>query len=300
MIILGGSASTSLAEKVAKELGQKPAEIEIKRFPDGEKYIRIHEDVKDKDVAIIQSLYRSPDEYIFEYLLIADTLRDMGAASITGITPYLAYARQDSRFYPGEALTSASVARFFEAAGTTSVLTVDCHLHRLGDVSKVFKVPARNLSAMPSLGKYALENLRPHNPIVVAPDEEAEQWAGTVAKELDAEHTHFTKRRIREEGKTSSRLELDTGSAEFKGRDVVFADDIISTGGTIAGAARACKKKGAKRMFVVCTHPVLAEGAVKRVKAAGVSKIIATDTIPSPISKVSVAPVIAAALKTGP
>jgi len=90
---------------------------------------------------------------------------------------------------------------------------------------------------------------------------------------------------------------LDTRNAEFKGRDVVFADDIISTGGTIAQAARACKKKGAKRMFVVCTHPVLAKGAIKLVKAAGVSKIIATDTIPSPISKVSVAPVLAAALK---
>ena len=297
MIILGGSASTSLAEKVAKELGEMPAEIEIKRFPDGEKYIRIHEDVKGKDVAIVQSLYRSPDEYIFEYLIIADTVRDMGASSITGVIPYLAYARQDSRFYPGEALTSASVAKLFEAAGTTSVLTVDCHLHRLGDVSRVFKVPAKNLSAMPSLGKYVRENLSPRNLIVVAPDEEAEQWAGTVAKELDAEHTHFTKRRIREEGQTSSRLELDTRNAEFKGRDVVFADDIISTGGTIAQAARACKKKGAKRMFVVCTHPVLAEGAIKLVKAAGVSKIIATDTIPSPISKVSVAPVLAAALK---
>ena len=294
---MGGSASTSLAEKVAKELGEKPAEIEIKRFPDGEKYIRIHEDVKGKDVAIVQSLYRSPDEYIFEYLIIADTVRDMGASSITGVIPYLAYARQDSRFYPGEALTSASVAKLFEAAGTTSVLTVDCHLHRLGDVSRVFKVPAKNLSAMPSLGKYVRENLSPRNLIVVAPDEEAEQWAGTVAKELDAEHTHFTKRRIREEGQTSSRLELDTRNAEFKGRDVVFADDIISTGGTIAQAARACKKKGAKRMFVVCTHPVLAEGAIKLVKAAGVSKIIATDTIPSPISKVSVAPVLAAALK---
>jgi len=300
MIILGGSASTSLAEKVAKELGQKPGKAEIKRFPDGEKYIRIHEDVKSKDVAIVQSLYRSPDEYIFEYLIMADTLRDMGVSSITGVIPYLAYARQDSRFYPGEALTSASVAKLFEAAGTTSVLTVDCHLHRLGDVSKVFKVPARNLSAMPSLGKYARETLRPRNPIVVAPDEEAEQWAGTVAKELDAEHTHFTKRRIREEGQTSSRLELDAGNAEFKGRDVVFADDIISTGGTIAGAARACKKKGAKRMFVVCTHPVLAKGAIKLVKAAGVSRIIATDTIPSPISKVSVAPVLAAALKNNP
>src|SRR5439155_273272 len=194
MIILGGSASTSLAEKIAKELGEKPAEIEIKRFPDGEKYVRIHEDVKGKDVAIVQSLYRSPDEYIFEYLIIADTVRDMGASSITGVIPYLAYARQDSRFYPGEALTSASVAKLFEAAGTTSVLTVDCHLHRLGDVSRVFKVPAKNL-------------------------------------------------------------------------------------------------------FVVCTHPGLAKGAIKLVKAAGVSKIIATDTIPSPISKVSVAPVLAAALK---
>ena len=297
MIILGGSASTSLAERVAKELGQKPAEVEIKRFPDGEKYIRIHDDVKDKDVAIIQSLYRTPDEYIFEYLIIADTLRDMGASSIVGVIPYLAYARQDSRFYPGEALTSASVAKLFEAAGTTAVFTVDCHLHRLGDVSKVFKVPAKNLSAMPSLGKYAREILKPKNPIVVAPDEEAEQWAGTVAKGLEAEHTHFTKRRIRKEGQTSSKLELDIGSADFTGRDVVFADDIISTGGTIAQAARACRKRGAKRMFVVCTHPVLARGAIKLVKAAGVSKIIGTDTIPSPISKVSVAPVLAAALK---
>jgi ribose-phosphate pyrophosphokinase len=300
MIVLGGSASTKLAEKVAKELGQQPGKIEVKKFPDGERYIRIHEDVKGKDVAVIQSLYKTPDEYAFEYLLIVDTLRDMGASSITGVAPYLAYARQDSRFYPGEALSSASLARFFEAAGTTSFLTVDCHLHRLGDVSKVFKVPARNLSAMPLLGKYALRTLKPKKPIVVGPDEEAEQWAGTVAKELDAEHTTFTKRRIRKEGETESKLEMDTGSAELKGRDVVFADDIISTGGTIAQAARACRKKGAKRIFVLCTHPVLADGALKLVKSAGVTKTVGTDTIPSPISTVSVAPVIAEALKAQP
>src|SRR5205807_9786343 len=107
------------------------------------------------------------------------------------------------------------VAKLFEAAGTTSVLTVDCHLHRLGDVSKVFKVPAKNLSAMPSHGKCARETLRPRNPIVVAPDEEAEQWAATVATELDAEHTHFTKRRIREEGQTTPRRQLHTANAEF-------------------------------------------------------------------------------------
>src|SRR5437660_11223078 len=103
MIILGGSASTGLAERVAKELGQKPAEVEIKRFPDGEKYIRIHDDVKDKDVAIIQSLYRSPDEYIFEYLIISDTLRHMGPSSILGGISYLPCARRVSRFYAGDA-----------------------------------------------------------------------------------------------------------------------------------------------------------------------------------------------------
>src|SRR5213083_1346284 len=130
MIILGGSASTGLAEGVAKELGQKPAEIEIKRFPDGEKYIRIHDDVKDKDVAIIQSLYRSPDEYIFEYLIIADTVRDMGASSITGVIPYLAYARQDSRFYPGEALTSAQTGRCFQGFQSSSKESVGYALSR--------------------------------------------------------------------------------------------------------------------------------------------------------------------------
>src|SRR5437588_13043215 len=102
MIILGGSASTSLAEKVAKELGQKPGKVEIKRFPDGEKYIRIHEDVKSKDVAIVQSLYRAPDEYIFEYLIMADTLRDMGVSAITCVIPYLAYARQTACYQPRE------------------------------------------------------------------------------------------------------------------------------------------------------------------------------------------------------
>jgi ribose-phosphate pyrophosphokinase len=298
MIVLGGSASADLAAKVAKELGEQPGKIEIKRFPDGEKYIRVHEEVKDQDVALVQSLYRTPDDYVFEYLLIADTLRDMGARSIIGVTPYLAYARQDSRFYPGEALSSAAVAKMFEAAGTTSLLTIDCHLHRLGDVAKVFKIPAKNLSAMPRLGEYARDILKPKNPIVIGPDEEAEQWAGTVAKELDAEHTAFTKKRIRKEGQTESKLEMDTGDVELKGRDVVLADDIISTGGTIIQAARACKKKGARRTFVLCTHPVLADAALKRIKAARISRVIGTDTIPSPISTVSVAPVIAAALKT--
>jgi ribose-phosphate pyrophosphokinase len=298
MLILGGSASQPLAEKVAKELGQEAGQLEIKRFPDGEKYLRIHDDVQDQDVVAIQSFYRTPDENIFELLLLADTLRDLGARSITTVVPYFAYTRQDSRFYPGEALSAASVARLLELAGTTSFLTIDCHLHRLGDVAKVFKIPARNLTAMHELGKYAREHFKPRNPIVIAPDEEASQWAAVVAKELETEHTAFRKVRVRKEGMTSSKVEVDAGEINLKGRDVVFADDIISTGKTIAEASKACKKGGAKRIFVVCTHPVLAEGALKRIKAAGVLKVVGTDTYPGPTSKVSVAPVIAAALKS--
>src|SRR5881628_2788130 len=300
MMILGGSASEQLADRVAKEVGVEPGRREIKKFPDGETYIRIHEEVKGQDVAVVQSLYRNPDPYIFEYLLLVDTLRDLGARSITGVVPYLAYARQDARFFPGESVTSASMARLFEAAGTTSFLTVDCHLHRLGDVSKAFKIPALNLSAMPLLGEYARENFKPRKPMVIAPDEEADQWAGVVAKELDSDHIVFHKTRTRKEGQTSSKVKVDAGSVDLKGRDVVFADDIISTGGTIAEAARACKKKGARRIFVLCTHPVLADGALKRIRTAGATRIVGTDTIPSPISTVSVAPVIAAALKTRP
>ncbi len=298
MLIFGGSASQPLAEKVAKELGQEAGKLELKRFPDGEKYLRVHDEVKDRDVAVVQSLYRTPDENIFELLLLIDTLRDLGAKSITAIAPYLAYARQDSRFYPGEAVSSASIARLLESAGTTSFLTIDCHLHRLGDVAKVFTIPARNLTAMHELGKYARDHFNPKKPIVIGPDEEAGQWAEVVAKELDAESTAFKKVRVRKEGETGSKVTVDAGSVELKGRDAIFADDIISTGGTIAEAAKACKKKGAKRVFVLCTHPVLAQGALKRIKAAGAVKIIGTDTMPSPISKVSVAPVIAAALKT--
>lgn len=298
MIVLGGSASTELAEKVAKEMGVEPGRLELKRFPDGEKYVRVMDDVVGKDVAVIQSLYRTPDEYLFEYFLLVDALRDLGARTITGVAPYLAYARQDARFFPGEAVTSSSVARLFEAAGTTSFLTVECHLHRLGDVSKAFKIPALNLSAMPLLGEYARENLKPRNPIVVAPDEEADPWAGVVAKELGSDHIVFHKTRIRKEGETSSKVEVDAGSVDLKGRDVVFADDIISTGGTIAEATRACRKAGARKVFALCTHPVLREGALNRMKAAGVLKVIGTDTIPSTVSKVSVAPVLAQALKS--
>ncbi len=292
MIVIGGSASSDLAWKVAKELNAKHGEVEVKKFPDGEKYVRVADEVKGEHVIVVQSLYRTPDEYIVELLLLVDALRDLGASTITGVVPYLAYARQDARFKPGEAVSSLTIARLFESVGMSSFLTVDTHLHRLENVSKVFRIPAHNLSAMPLLGRYALENLNAKKPVVVGPDEEAEPWAATVAKELDAEHTVFRKKRV-----SSTKVEIDTGDLEMKGRDIVFADDIISTGGTIAESAILCGKKGARMIYALCSHPILAEGAVERMTEAGVRKIIGTDSVPSPVSKVSVAPVIAEGIR---
>src|SRR6266480_522701 len=201
MIILGGSASSDLAEKVAKEVGENVGRLEIKRFPDGDKYVRILDDVKGQDVAVIQSLYHKPDQHIyadlhiFELLMIVDTLRDLQA--------------------------------------------------------KTIKIPAQNLSAMPLLGKYALKTIHPKKPFVIGPDEEAEQWAATVAKELDAEHTVFQKKRVRKEGATESKVEITATEVDLKGRDAVFADDIISTGDTLAKATKICKKMGARRIYAL-------------------------------------------------
>src|SRR5437870_13167217 len=120
MMVLGGSASIDLAGKVAKTLNAKHGELEIKRFTDGEKYVRILDDVRDQSIVIVQSLYRNPDEYIMELLLVVDALRDLGASSITGVVPYLAYARQEARFKPGEAVGSLTRAKVVEIARITS------------------------------------------------------------------------------------------------------------------------------------------------------------------------------------
>jgi len=125
----------------------------------------------------------------------------------------------------------------------------------------------------------------------------AENLAAAVAKELDGEYFVFQKKRVRKEGTTTTKITVDAVEVEVKGRDAVFADDIISTGTTIAEGAKVCRNRGAKRIFALCTHPVLGQGAIKRIRSAGVSKVIGTDTIPSPVSRVSVAPIIARAIR---
>ena len=291
-IILGGSSAQVLAIKIGRLLKAPVLLPEIKRFPDGEKYVRITGDVNGKTVAVIQSFYHQPDEFLIEYFLMVDTLKDLGAKRVLGVVPYFAYARQDERFKPGEAISFKIVTKLIEEVGTDEIYTVDTHLHRVEQLSEIFRIPAHNLTAVPLLAQYIKKNFELTNPIVIGPDEEAEQWAKVAAKELEAEYDVLEKERL-----GPSEVRIKTRELDVKNRDIVIVDDIISTGGTMVEAIKMLKEHGAKNIIAACTHPILVQNALTKIYQAGALAVIGTDTVPSSISFVSVAPVIAEALR---
>lgn len=291
-IILGGSSAQVLAIKIGRLLKASVLLPEIKRFPDGEKYVRITGDVNGKTVAVIQSFYHQPDEFLIEYFLMVDTLKDLGAKRVLGVVPYFAYARQDERFKPGEAVSFKIVTKLIEEVGTDEIYTVDTHLHRVEQLSEIFRIPAHNLTAVPLLAQYIKKNFELTNPIVIGPDEEAEQWAKVAAKELEAEYDVLEKERL-----GPSEVRIKTRELDVKNRDVVIVDDIISTGGTMVEAIKMLREHGAKNIIAACTHPILVQNALTKIYQAGALAVIGTDTVPSSISFVSVAPVMAEALR---
>ncbi len=297
-VVIGGSSAQVFALKVARESHIPFLKLDLKKFPDGERYIRVLGDVEGKTVNVIQSMFQQPDVYLLEYFLIVDNLKDLGASRVRGIIPYFAYARQDGRFNPGEAFSLKTVVNLVQAVGTDEVFTIDLHLHRIENISKVFKIPSTNLTVVPDLARYVKQNLELRNPAVVGPDEEAEQWAKVAAKELSADYDVLEKHRVSaSEDKKFGEVDIKPRELTMKGRDVLIVDDIISTGGTIVKAMDILKKNGANKIYVATSHPVLVEGALMKIYEAGAEMVIGTDTIPSPISYVSAAPAVARALK---
>ncbi len=292
MLIVAGSASPKLAERVAKQLKCKLTKSELRRFPDGELYVRIPDDVEGEDVAVIQSTCYPPNENYMELFLLLDAAKDLGAKKVMAVIPYLAYARQDKRFERGEAVSLKTVAKLIEGAGADRVFLVDVHAHRVEKLSRVFNIPARSLTAAPLLGKWIAENYQLANPVIVGPDEEAQQWARAAGEAIGADWDFMMKKRIGAE-----EVEIKPRKLEVRGRDVIVIDDIISTGGTMVEAIKILRKHGVQRIYAACVHGVFAGDALKKIHGTGVQEILATDTIESDISKVSVAPLIADALR---
>ena len=289
MIIVKGPASPVLSGRLADAIGASSLELEHKVFPDGETYIRFPESVAGKEVAVVQSCYPPQNKNLIDLLFIVDAARDMGAKKIAAVVPYFAYARQDDAYRSGEVVSARTSARMIEAAGASHFLTVDVPSNK---ALKFFKIHSENLTCMNLVGAY-LKTRSLENPYVLAPDDGAIPLAQTVSTNLGTEYAWFEKLRDKVTGAVST----SGKDVDLKGRDAIIVDDVISTGKTIANTAQIAKKQGAKRVIAACAHLILTGDAERTLKTAGVNETIGTDSIEARPQPVSIAPVIAEALR---
>lgn len=256
MLVIGGSASEDLAKKISKELDCEFLSAEQKEFPDGEIYVRIPGEVEGEEVVVVQSTHYPPNQNYMELFLLLDAARDLGAEKVSAVIPYFAYARQDKRFEPGEAVSLGTVAKLIESSGAEELFTLELHAHRIGPVPEYLDIPAQNLTAAPVLAEYIDRNFDLKDPVILGPDEEAKKWAEKAGEAIDADWDFMVKKRLGPE-----EVEITPRELEVEGRDVVIIDDIISTGGTVSEAIQIIKDRGAVDVYAACTHPVLSEDA---------------------------------------
>jgi len=281
MRIVSGPASQLLSTRVAALLGCGVDLTEFKEFPDGEVYCRVTGDIRNEDVVIIQSTFRAPDFiYLLELIDACDEAR-----SITAVVPYFGYARQDKRFKPGEPITARALAKCIRA---DRVFTVNIHDR---SVLGHFQCPAIDLNAAPELGNY-IDGMELKDTTILAPDDGALSLVKSAAGPRGLHYDYLEKTRL-----SGEEVRIAPKSLDIKGRDVVLMDDIISTGGTIAEAIKLLKAQGVSDVYVACVHPVLAHNAYLKLHDAGVKEVIATDTLEKAVSRVTVAPVIADAVR---
>ena len=283
MSIIGGTASATTAQEVAAILHQPLIKTEVKRFPDGELYLRILDDITQQHVVVIQTTY--PDEHIIELFLLLDAIKRADASTVTVVIPYFGYGRQDKQFKNGEPVSAQALATLI-SLNADQIITIDPHKEHILDF---FTIPAKGISAVEPLSKHLKEK---KIDVVLAPDKGALQRAQQAAEFLHCEVDHLEKTRI--DGNT---IKIKPKSLDVNNKNVAIVDDIISTGGTMASAIKELKKQNASKVFVSCTHGLFAGTAIKKLHTAGCDEIISTDTILSSFSTVKTASIIAKALK---
>lgn len=291
MKVIPGPASKELGEKIAQTLKVKIVPVTFKTFPDGESYIRFEtETLENEDVVIVQTTSPPQDQRLIQLFLMADNAKDMGAKSITIVAPYFAYARQDKRFMTGEAFSIKTIVKLMESCGVNKLITVNAHNPT---TLKAFNVPVEDLSAVPLLAKHFKKEGLAENPVSLSLGKKALSMAMEANSVLNGGFDYISTRR----DVTSGNVTLEEKPLSVKNRDVVIFDDIISSGGTMAKAVKYAKSQGARRVYAACVHPLLIGDAQKRIMENGADGIIGTDSVSSPVSKVSLAPLICEALK---
>ncbi len=270
--IFSGNSNPALAQKICDYLDRPLGQAKVSRFSDGEVQIEINENVRRKDVFLIQSTCAPVNDNLVELLLMLDALKRSSASKITAVIPYYGYARQDKKVAPRVPISAKLVADLLTQAGANKIITMDLHA---GQIQGFFNIPVDNLFAAPVLLKHIISNYSSQDLVIVSPDAGGVERARAFAKRLDAGLAIVDKRRSAPN--QAQAMEV-IGNVENK--TTIILDDMADTAGTLTEAAAALETRGAKEIHACCVHPVLSGPAVDRITESKLKKIIVTDTIP--------------------
>ncbi len=292
--IFSGNANKPLAEAIANYLGLPLGNMLVSRFPDGEIRVRCLENVRGRDVYIVQPTY-APAENLMELLIMIDALRRASAHTIGAVIPFFGYARQDRKTQSREPISAKLVSNLITVAGASRVIAIDLHA---GQIQGFFDIPTDNLTAMLLLAGYFKEK-KISSPVVVAPDVGAVHRATEFAKQIPhSTQAIFVKRRLSPDEVETNRL-----IGDVSGKTVILVDDAIHTGGTIISAAKEVMRRGAKEVYACATHGIFAGNSLSRIEDSPIKELVITDTVlkervlPDKIKVLSVAPLIGEAIK---
>ena len=275
--VFGGNAHPDLLNDVCAYLGVSPGEIEVFKFSNDNTFVRILENIRERDVFIVQPLSAPVNDHLMELLIMLDAAKRASAGRITAVVPYYAYGRSDKKDQPRVPITARLVANLIEVAGANRVLTMDLHA---GQIQGFFNIPVDELSAIPMLARYYLEKNLP-NIVVTATDVGDAKRAGDTAKILNADIAIIEKHRIGNQEK----VEASNLIGEVEGRTAIIVDDEIGTGGTVIAAAEVLIERGVKEIWCGVTHGVLSGRAPELIENSAIKEFLVTDTLPIPATK---------------
>lgn len=263
---------TQLATSFSRVIKADIADLIQRQFPDGETYLQVITDCKQRDIVILINLHQ-PDSKLLPLIFLCDTLRDMDAKSIKLVSPYLPYMRQDIRFHAGEALTSRTFAHLLSNYIDT-LITIDPHLHRYHHLEEIYSVKSYALQATPLIAEWVKGNVE--KPLVVGPDSESEQWAAAAAAMIDCPYLILEKQRFGDKN-----VKVSAPNAQrYLQHTPVLIDDIISTGRTMIRTSEALEAEGLKQAICIAVHALFSDDAYQLMRKAPIAQIISCNTVP--------------------
>ena len=286
--VIAGKSSEDVARKLSRKLKANFVKSQVRVFADGESKITLSGKISKRKSIVVQSIYPPVDSNLIQALSLISKAKET-SSEVIAVIPYMGYARQDREFLPGEIVTMKVLGKLFKGAGASKIVAVDIH-SMIG--FKHFTIKTKNVSAIPELVRY-FKKLSLKDPLVVSPDQGGKERAKEFAKELGSEFIALEKKRDRKTGKVQIKTKNLDGVVN---RDLILVDDMISTGGSIVKATQFLKKQKCKKVYVACTHALLMNDAEKRIRKAGVTKIISANTIPGKTSIVDISNTIAKAI----